>query len=271
MDGNRMNILVTNDDGIESVGLWLLAAGLRAAGFGTVTIIAPDMERSGASMSVGSRPEGELYPAVAPGPEFEGLAAWSSTGTPAGCIMIGMLEAVAARPDVVVSGINPGVNTGSQVMLSGTVGAAMVAALWGVLALAVSAEFQRGVPIVWENAVWAATQVFPLLDGLRPAAGHPPLVLNVNVPHVAEGRPRGFRQTTLSDFFFGQALNLAAMTPAERNGHRLQFGYDMGRLPGGADPATDYGALKAGYVSVTPLAPMAVHPHTDIAERLESL
>lgn len=267
-----MHILVTNDDGIESPGIWHLAAALRDAGLGDVTIIAPDEEHSGMSMSFPPQQDHEIYPVTPPDESFAGIAAYALTGTPVGCVTVGMLAAVTPRPDVVVSGINWGLNGGANVMLSGTVGAAMAGAFWGAPALAVSAQFVRGEPMGWASAAWAATRVFPLLLDFRPEAGHRPLVLNVNVPHALDPAGlRGFRQTTLSDFFYGHFIGISEMQTSDRGGHRFRYTFDRSRLPARFDELTDDGAIQAGYVSVTPLTPMDVHPHIDLARALVDL
>ncbi len=265
-----MHILVTNDDGIESPGLWHLAAALHKAGLGTVTIIAPSEEHSGMSMSFPPRLEHEIYPVPPPSQDYADIPAYALTGTPVGCVTAGMLAAVGPAPTVVVAGINRGLNSGTNVMLSGTVGAAMVGAFWGVPAMAVSAQVVRDTPMSWESAAWAATCVFPLLIDTRPEPH--PLVLNVNVPNIPDpGMLRGFRQTILSNFFYGRFIGLSELLPGERGGQRFRYTFDRSRLPGDFDELTDDGAIRAGYVSVTALTPMTVHPNVDLSSKLASL
>lgn len=267
-----MHILVTNDDGIESPGIWHLAQALRATGQGTVTIIAPDQERSGAGMSVPAHLEAELVSVSPPAPEFEGLAAWASTGTPAGCVTVSMLGIVGPPPDVVIAGINPGLNTGGNVMISGTVGAAMAGSLWGVPGLAVSVDFERGAPIAWETAAWAATRLLPLLSRIGEREDSRPPVLNINVPNApSPAEVRGFRQTTLAEVFYGTVLGVGGVTPNGRNGHRVRFVFDRSRLPRDVAPHLDYGAILAGYISVTLLAPMSVRPDPQLDRVLDTL
>lgn len=267
-----MHILITNDDGIESPGVWHLARALQSTGLGRVTIIAPDQERSGAGMSVPNELEGDLVPAPAPTPEFEGIDAWASTGTPASCVTVAMLEVVCPRPEVVVAGINPGVNTGGNVMISGTVGAAMAGSLWGVPGLAVSVDYERGVAIPWETAGWAAARLFPLVSRFGHRDGHRPLVLNVNVPAAhSPGAVRGFRQTTLAEVFYGTVIQVGDISPNGRDGHRLRFIVDPDRLPRAVAPEFDHGAVQAGFVSVTRLAPMSVQPAPELSNILETL
>lgn len=273
-----MQILVTNDDGIDSPGIWALAGALRDAGFGAVTIIAPSDEQSGSGMSFPPHLEQEIYPVDPPDPAFAGIPAFALTGTPAACVTVAMLTAVSPRPDFVVAGINRGLNTGNNVMVSGTVGAAMSGTLWGVPGMAVSLQLVRDEAPVWHNAAWAAARLFPLLRDYAPEEEQHPLVLNVNVPHTvdAAGRPgwqtfKGFRQTTLSDFFYGHPIGLSELQPGPRNGHRFSYIFDRSKIMDYPNEQTDNGAIRAGYVSVTPLAPVTVHLHIDFGQALERL
>src|SRR3954451_6117734 len=129
-----MRILVTNDDGIDAVGLHVLAR--RLVELGDVVVGAPDREYSGASAALGTlhliRPEVRRV-------DIAGVAdAWSITGPPALCVTFGRLGVFGARFDLVVSGINPGANSGRAIYHSGTVGAALTARNGGVCGLAVS-------------------------------------------------------------------------------------------------------------------------------------
>ncbi|MCU0492411.1 MAG: 5'/3'-nucleotidase SurE [Chloroflexaceae bacterium] len=266
-----MHILVTNDDGIESLGLWLLAQALHEAGLGDVTIIAPDGEQSGMSMAFPPRLEHELNPASAPEPGFAAIRAYTLNGTPVNCVTVGMLGVVNPRPDVVVSGINRGLNAGTNVLLSGTVGAAMIASLWGVPALAVSAQWVRDTPMAWEVAAWAATRVLPLLHDLPRVGSNAPL-LNVNVPNVPSlAALRGFRQTGLSNFFYGTFIRMGEGQPTEQGGLRFRYTFDRSAVPDHYDEGSDDGAIRAGYVAVTALTPIGINPALDLRPALLEL
>ena len=253
-----MQILVVNDDGITSPGIWALAGALRDAGLGEVLIVAPEVEQSGTSMALPPRRELTLRPVAAPLPAYAGIRAYAFNGTPVGCVLVGMQAGLTPRPDVVVTGINRGLNSGTNVMLSGTVGAAMLGALWGLPAMAVSQMFTGDAPMPWEIATWAATKSFPLLERLR---GQGPVVLNVNVPHLhAIADVRGFRQTSLSSFFYGHVVDVAVEPSSDDAGrNRLAMHFVRERMPA-FDEATDDGAVRAGYVSLTPLTPMGAAP-----------
>lgn len=156
-----MQILVVNDDGITSPGIWALAGALQATGLGDVIIVAPEHEQSGTSMAL---PPGEnltLRPVTPPDPACNAIAAYAFNGTPVGCVLAGVLAGIVPRPDLVVSGINRGLNTGTNVLLSGTVGAAMMAALWGIPAMAISQMFVGEAPMPWQTATWATVRLLP--------------------------------------------------------------------------------------------------------------
>lgn len=263
-----MQILVVNDDGIESLGVWALAGAMRDAGLGTVTLVAPEVEQSGTSMALPFQRELTVRPVGPPIPAYEGIAAYAFNGTPVGCVLAGVLAGLGPRPDVVVSGINRGLNSGTNVMLSGTVGAAMLGAMWGLPALAVSQMFVGDAPMPWGTAAWAAVQVFPLLEALR---GQGPLVLNLNVPHVHEvAELKGFRQTALSSFFYGDVVEAELNeSPGGEGQRRLSLRFNRERLPAFSE-ASDDGAVRAGYVSLTPLAPMGA-AQLDLRAALEAI
>ena len=129
-----MRILVTNDDGIDSLGLHELARSI--AELGEVTVVAPDKEYSGAGAAIGAvhliRPE--VHDAY-----IEGIqTSWSVSGPPGLCVIYARLGLFGDPFDLVVSGINPGINVGRSVYHSGTVGAALTARNGGITGIAVS-------------------------------------------------------------------------------------------------------------------------------------
>lgn len=263
-----MHILVTNDDGIDSPGLWALAGALQAAGLGTVTIVAPEEEQSGTSMGLPPRREYSVRPVAPPDAAYAGLSAFAHNATPVGCVTVALLAGICPRPDVVVSGINRGLNSGTNVLLSGTVGAATIAAVAGLPALAVSLQFMGESPMPWATAAWAAVQVFPLLERAR---GRGPTVLNVNVPHLpTPAELRGFRQTGLSSFFYGDYLSIAAEPPADDGRQALRFVFRREQIPS-FPPDSDDGAIRAGYVSVTALTPLSGPSDLDLGAELAAI
>jgi len=246
-----MHILVTNDDGIDSPGLWALAGAIRATG-AQVSVVAPAEEQSAMSMALPPLTNRELR-AIIPPPELDGMLAFAHNGSPVSCVTVAIRSGVLPPIDAVVAGINRGLNSGTNVMLSGTVGAAMIGALWGYPAMAVSLQYRGPEPMPWSTAAYVAQRLFPLLEQIR---GHEPLVLNVNVPHLPSPSDiRGFRQTRLSEFFFGHYVDIDLHPPAPIERTQITFRFARERLPTFAID-TDDGAVLAGYVSVTPLRPM---------------
>ena len=127
-----MNILLTNDDGIHSSGLWALHKAF--APHHTVSVIAPDRERSAVGHGI------TLMDPIRAKKTYVSKHQWgyAVTGTPADCIKLGILELLDKKPDMVISGINPGANTGVNINYSGTVAAAKEATLYGIPSIAAS-------------------------------------------------------------------------------------------------------------------------------------
>jgi 5'-nucleotidase len=137
MENKPLQILLTNDDGIRSPGLWAAAEALSELGF--VQVAAPREQFSGAGRSLPISSDGIIQIQVVQvnGKPWE---VYAVGGTPAQAVLHAVLEIMPKRPDLVVSGINYGENLGSGITISGTVGAAMEAAAMGIPSLAVSLE-----------------------------------------------------------------------------------------------------------------------------------
>ncbi len=250
-----VRILVTNDDGIDSEGLHVLARALRE--HGDVTIIAPDDEYSGASAALGAIHliQPEVHRA-----DVEGIEkAWSVTGPPALCVMFARLGAFGPPFDLVVSGINPGANVGRSVYHSGTVGAALTARAGGISGVAVSQavvgfgvegqgwdEMLRGQN--WEGAAEVAAAVIGGLIGASPKA---PVVINVNVPNLMVADMAGWQRTAIGRIP-PRVISEAVLEP--KLGHpgtfrvAMRWG-DAVSLPEG----TDGGAIERNLVAITML------------------
>jgi 5'-nucleotidase len=170
-----MNILLTNDDGLESPGIRLLAGALRGAGR-RVFVLAPDRDRSGVSHSISflgrplvMKPRGE--------------DAWACSGLPVDCVIAGFLGGIPLRPDLVLSGINRGANLGTDLLYSGTAAAARQGSLFGIPAIALSLVERRGGDFFWETAVRFFLSRFDEILG-RWKAG---TFLNLNIPNSPAG------------------------------------------------------------------------------------
>lgn len=241
-DPGRPRVVVTNDDGVGSEGLWHLAAAAAEAGLDPL-IAAPAGEASGSGSALsgiwdGNRVEIEHreLPGVA-----AGIPAYAIRATPAFIALVAARGAFGFRPRFVLSGVNNGPNLGRGVMHSGTVSAALTAAAQGVPAAAFSLDTrgQDGRP-EWATAAMVARQVIPVLLG-RPDAA----VLSVNIPGIAAGRLRGIRRASLA------APGVVQVAMAGSAGNYLQI--SVPGPPGEPEPGSDSAVLAAGYASVTPL------------------
>ena len=186
-----MRILVTNDDGVRAPGIAALASVAAATGH-DVVVVAPLIDYSGAGAAVGpvhSR-AGVDYEAHA----IEGLGempTYGIDGPPALAVILACVGGFGPRPDIVLSGINHGVNVGRSAMHSGTVGAALTAAHFGLRCLAVSIRWGDD-PVPWETPATMAAALVPVLEG-APAG----TTLNLNVPNVGLHELRGLRHGRL--------------------------------------------------------------------------
>lgn len=171
-----MKILVTNDDGIHAEGLRILAEELALDH--EVAIFAPDQERSGVSHAMSLKAPGKV--------RRHGDRSWSCSGTPADCIILAGLGAIPFRPELVVSGINRGPNLGTDIVYSGTCGAARQASIHGLPAIAVSCAAYRD-PMDYRGG---ASFVRRHLAGLV-AACPPGHFLNLNAPSSGAGNLEG--------------------------------------------------------------------------------
>jgi len=137
MNTEKTQILLTNDDGILSPGLWAAAAELENLGY--VSVVAPREQSSGTGRSLPSTSDGIITPKEV---QINGKTwtVYAVGGTPAQAVLHGALEVMPRKPDLVVSGINYGANIGSGITISGTVGAALEAAALGIPALAISLD-----------------------------------------------------------------------------------------------------------------------------------
>jgi 5'-nucleotidase len=153
----KCQILLTNDDGIQSPGLWAAAAALSDLGF--VTVAAPRDQSSGTGRSLPMTSDGKIRPEVLNvcGKDW---TVYAVGGTPAQAVLHGILEIMPQKPDLVVSGINYGENVATGITISGTVGAAMEAASQGIPALAASLETGREHHLTYSTAIDFSTAAY---------------------------------------------------------------------------------------------------------------
>ena len=245
-----MHILVTNDDGVTAPGLLVLAGQLRE--LGQVTVLAPDRNWSASGhVKTLHRPLRVKEVQLA-----DGSPALASDGAPSDCVALAILGLIPDKVDIVVSGINPNANLGHDVTYSGTVTAAMEAAIWGVPSLAISLdapEYFTGALDFLPAAQVARKILSAILQHEIPKG----LLLNVNVPYLALDRLKGFKITR-------QGLRVYRDLLVERKDPRGRPYYWIGgEAPTGVhEEGTDVGALMDGYVSITPLQLDLTHQQT---------
>lgn len=134
MNKKKIRILITNDDGIEAIGIWHLWNAL--ADIADITIVAPSTEKSGVGVGLTLRD-----PIMIRSVKWEkNIPAWKVNGTPADCVRFAMSVILKEKPDLIVSGINRGSNAGRNVLYSGTIGGVIEGALRGVPGVAFSCE-----------------------------------------------------------------------------------------------------------------------------------
>ncbi len=234
-----MRILVTNDDGIESLGLASLAQALSA--IGEVWIVAPDRERTAVAHAVTLHKPLRLH-RVAP-------RTFSVNGTPVDCVNLAVLKIMPKPPSILVSGINKGVNLGDDVMYSGTVSAAMEGTILGVPSVAVSQEGQRTFRFA-VGATYAARVVrLALEDGLPDET-----LLNINIPDRPRRLIKGVRVTCLSRRRFHNPI-IEKLDP-----HGRTYYWIAGkRISWSRSKDADHEAIEEGVVSITPIRLDSTH------------
>ena len=228
-----MRILVSNDDGYFSPGIALLAGRLGA--LGEVTVVAPERDRSGASNSL------TLDRPLAVRRAANGFR--YVNGTPTDCVHLALTGLVAPLPDLVVSGINFGANMGDDTIYSGTVAAAMEGYLFGISSIAVSLVGKVG-----RHFETAASFAVDLVQRATRRPFQEPVLLNVNVPDLPLAQVGGVEATRLGRRHKAEPV-VQMQTP------RGETAYWIGAAGGEQDagPGTDFHAVAAGRVSVTPL------------------
>jgi 5'-nucleotidase len=228
-----MRILVSNDDGYFAPGIELLAQSL--AGVGEVTVVAPERDRSGASnsltldrpLTVRRSPTGFLF----------------VNGTPTDCVHIAVTGLLDNLPDMIISGINLGANMGDDTIYSGTVAAATEGYLLGIPSMAISLIDKEGKHL--QTAARVARELVMRFSG-SPLTG--PVLLNVNIPDVEYGELAGTEVTRLGRRHKAEPV-IKATTP------RNETVYWIGAAGPASDagPGTDFYAVAANRVSITPL------------------
>jgi 5'-nucleotidase len=258
----QMNVLLTNDDGIEAEGLQTMRRALAAVEGVRLAVIAPDGNRSAMARSITTRRP--LW--VAEVPFADGTVGYATDGTPVDCVRLASLGLVDGfATDLVVSGINHGANLGDDITYSGTVAAALEGVVLGIPAIAVSQQSKaRALDFRYDGGFGfevAAGFVAGLVERIEEVPLPATTLLNVNVP---AGTPDGVEVTSLGKRIYRDELKLER----EEDGPPARRRYWIyGSDPGFHDePGTDLAAVAAGRIAVTPI-------HFDLTDRpgLEAL
>lgn len=232
-----MNILLTNDDGIQAVGLRALYRALVDAGH-AVHVVAPVTEQSAVGHAVTLSTPLRVKEFKENG--FQGLGVY---GTPVDCVKLGVTTLLQSKPDVVVSGINAGANVGVDILYSGTVSAATEGALMGLPALAVSYDSFNPVDLA-EQANYAAALLTRIPWSVLPAQS----LLNLNFPARPIAETKGLRLCPHTAAMYKDWYE----TRVDPRG-RPYYWLDGVIPPEKLAPDTDRRLLTEGYVTLTPL------------------
>lgn len=232
-----MQILLTNDDGIYAPGLAALERELQS--LGDVDVVAPATEQSGVGHSITF-----LTPLICK-EVYDGARrrGWAVEGSPADCVKLGIVELCPRRPDLVVSGINSGLNAGINVLYSGTVAAAIEGAFFDITSVAVSLEFDEHAP--YEKSAALARRI---IERILARKSPEPQLYNLNFPVAALREPSELRVVPMGVARYGEQY-LKRTDPRGRT----YYWATSDPPPREGDHETDLTALRRGYVTLTPL------------------
>ncbi len=242
----HVEILLTNDDGIYAPGLEALEHELER--LGRVTVVAPATEQSGVGHSITF-----LSPLICKEVYHGGRRrGWAVEGSPADCVKIGIGELCPQRPDLVVSGMNGGLNAGINVLYSGTVAAAIEGAFFGITSVAVSLEFD-------EHAQYekAATLARHVIEQILQEKGAKPQLYNLNIPTVAIAQTTQLKVVPMSIIRYGEKF-IKRKDPKGRT----YYWAAPDPAPRPTPYETDLSALDKGFVTLSPL-------QYDMTDRME--
>jgi 5'-nucleotidase len=230
-----MNILLTNDDGIDAEAFLDFADALRAGTSHRVYVLAPDRDYSGVSNALTLiHRQVRLV--------RRGEDTWACSGTPADCVCVGSLGGLPIKPDLVLSGINAGPNIGTDLIYSGTAAAARQAAITGIPGIALSLNGRTGT-FCWKQAIDYAVAALPELESLWTCD----IFINVNIPN-APGGPLG----TCITFPSIRHYNDSIITGIDKDGF-LSCKIEGGDFSTEPESGSDWDVLLRDYVSISPV------------------
>jgi 5'-nucleotidase len=260
-----LKVLLTNDDGIQASGLHAMRRALRELTDVEVAVIAPDANRSASARSITTR-----VPLWVEEITFDdGSAGFATDGTPVDCVRFASLGLVGETPDLIISGINHGANLGDDITYSGTVAAALEGAILGLPAIAASQQsmkremdFRLGREFDFETiAAFTARLVGGLKDRPLPSG----VLLNINCPAVPATGLEGAQVTRLGKRIYRDTLELEEEDVGDGRRRRRYRIYGM-EPTYHSEEGTDFAAIEAGRISVTPL-----HFELTDVERIDEL
>lgn len=240
-----MRILITNDDGIHSPGLNILADTLRT--LGEVTVVAPDSEKSAVGHSITINNPLRVKEVKTYGKVF----GYSVNGTPADCVKIAIGAIMNKRADILVSGINHGLNVGTNILYSGTVSGAMEGAILGIPSIAISAEVGKGTEDQAKEKEFfrfAALFVLKMAKFITEKGLPSRTFLNINFPFLPKFQIKGILITKQGETQFIDHFQ-KRFDPRNNIYYWLE-GEDV-EMEGG--DGLDCIAIKKGFISITPL------------------
>ncbi len=231
-----MKILVTNDDGIQAPGLWALVEQLMQTG--EVVVVCPDREQSASGTAITLCQPLRVQQAK---PLIEGVEAYSVEGTPGDSVILALEKLVEEPVDLVVSGINQGLNLGDDMLISGTVGAAMQGYMRSLPSMAVSipAEYKR-----WQDAARLAGL---LTDEVKSGNLPQDIFLNVNLPELPPSEIKGIKLTRPAHKTHIDSVDEG------HDGRRKYYWLVRKKLNNNSPEDTDMWALEHGFISITAL------------------
>ena len=238
MTPKRPLILVTNDDGISSRGIYSLQRAV--ASFGEVVVVAPDSAMSGMGHAITISEPLRLKK----GDFFDEVESYSCSGTPVDCVKLGIYEVLHRKPDLIISGINHGANTATNVLYSGTMSAAVEGAMEGIPSIGFSL-YDHDSNADFDNAMEVVKTVVEnvLKNGLQKG-----VCLNVNVPKVPKGEVKGIQICRQAHAFWEDRFD-KRMDPFNKPYYWLTGDYVDQET---ADD-TDLYWIDKGYVSIVPI------------------
>ncbi len=234
-----MRILVSNDDGVYAESLWVLARHLSK--IAEVVIVAPDREQSAVGTAVTLRKPLRVQKI---NPLYPGIEAYGVEGTPSDSVIVALGKVISEKVDLVISGINQGSNMGEDVLISGTVGAALAAYLRGFLSIAISVSFEYCKEPYLTNAARFVTLLAQRTQSLTLPSN---FLLNINMPDLPLADIKGIKITRLAHKSHVNTVEEG------HDGRRAYYTLVRQSVNNQEDKRTDIWANDQGNISITPL------------------